>query len=195
MASSGRAGQVALNETRWVNSGAMGNVINKLVLVAAILLGLLSTGSPYAIAQSQSGPAWENLSGRVILGTPGGEDMLLALECYRKGELVMIIPTSNDGSSGDIYFTNPDVKTDPYKLEGEFFPEDKELNNPPYFDATIGSPGTFLSYFEGGAAVQVSGVVTMTLPVDGGAEAIIKLLAEEPCAGEPGGGAGDMETE
>jgi hypothetical protein len=92
----------------------MGN-LNKLVSVTAVLLGFLAIGRPSAIAQSQPGPAWEKLSGKVILGTPGGDDMVVRLECYGKGGLVMLIPTSMDHSSGAIYLTNRDLKSEPYK--------------------------------------------------------------------------------
>jgi hypothetical protein len=38
----------------------------------------------------------------------------------REGGLVMLIPTSMDHSSGAIYLTNRDLKSEPYKLDAEF---------------------------------------------------------------------------
>lgn len=116
-----------------------------------------------------------------MLGTPGGDDMILRLECSRNGQLVITIPTSRDHSSGFIYFFNRDVAPEPFVLDVEFFPEDKEFDLPPHFVGNIAHPHTFLSFLAKGKALQLRGAVTMSVPLAGASDALMKLLGEKPC--------------
>jgi hypothetical protein len=141
-------------------------------------LWFFAMGSP-SLAQSRIDWEYDPIAGFVTLGTPGGDDLVVRLECFGQGDdLLITIPNieSTAYGPGNIYLTNPDAASGALKIEGDLYPEDKESSLPPYF-AALTPARTFLSYFDKGTSVEIRGAFAMRLPVGAVASAAEQLLA------------------
>jgi len=149
--------------------------------VKAVIPCMSKKGWRTVIASTQSSLVWDYDGSNVALGTKDGDDLVMKLDCFERGEFYLWIFVSDARASGPakIYLNNPDAGSRALEIEGELSPEDKEWSQPPLFSGQVPA-SSFLPYFEKGSQVHISGAVNTSIPVQGLQGAANKLLEECP---------------